>query len=100
MNSMLAVLLYARLGRWGPRPTTSCGSHCHLYARLGRWGPRPTTSCGSHYKIATARVQPAEAPRIFTGKHAIVKPWAGSVSRLCGFSRRSEEHTSELHHSL
>src|SRR5437868_7176539 len=42
MNSMLAVLLYARLGRWGPSPTTSCGSPCHLYARLGRWGPSPT----------------------------------------------------------
>src|SRR6266850_658789 len=37
--------------------------------------------------IATARVQPAEAPRIFTGKHAMVKPWPGSASRLCSFSR-------------
>src|SRR2546427_13023331 len=37
--------------------------------------------------MATARVQPAEAPRIFTGKQAIVKPWPGSASRLCSFSR-------------
>ena len=38
-------------------------------------------------KIATARVQPAEAPRIFTGKQAIMKPSAGSASRLLSFSR-------------
>src|SRR6267378_340222 len=31
--------------------------------------------------------QPAEAPRIFTGKHAMVKPSPGSASRLCSFSR-------------
>src|SRR2546425_2258747 len=37
--------------------------------------------------IATARVQPAEAPRIFTGKQAMVKPSPGSASRLCSFSR-------------
>src|SRR6267378_3689017 len=37
--------------------------------------------------MATARVQPAEAPRIFTGKHAMVKPSPGSASRLCSFSR-------------
>ncbi len=36
--------------------------------------------------IATARVQPAEAARIFTGKHAMVKPSAGSASRLCSFA--------------
>src|ERR1700693_2485735 len=37
--------------------------------------------------IATARVQPAEAARIFIGKQSIVKPGAGSTSRLCSFSR-------------
>ncbi len=37
-------------------------------------------------RIATARVQPAEAPLIFTGKHATVKPVAGSASRLASFS--------------
>ncbi len=37
-------------------------------------------------KIATARVQPAEAPRILCGKQAMMKPSAGSASRLCSFS--------------
>ena len=36
--------------------------------------------------MATARVQPADAALIFTGKHATVKPDAGSASRLCSFS--------------
>ena len=38
-------------------------------------------------RMATARVQPAEAPRIFTGKQHTVKPSPGSASRLCSFSR-------------
>src|SRR5258708_21925991 len=38
-------------------------------------------------RMATARVQPAEAPRIFTGKQLMVNPVAGSASRLCSFSR-------------
>ena len=38
-------------------------------------------------KIATARVQPAEAPRILCGKQEMVKPSPGSASRLCSFSR-------------
>src|SRR5215470_7701345 len=33
--------------------------------------------------IATARVQPAEAARILTGKQLTVKPLDGSASRLC-----------------
>jgi hypothetical protein len=45
----------------------------------------------THYsplsKIATARVQPAEADRTFTGKQTTLKPSAGSDSRLCSFSR-------------
>ena len=36
--------------------------------------------------IATARVQPADARSIFTGKHDTVKPVDGSCSRLCSFS--------------
>jgi hypothetical protein len=36
--------------------------------------------------MATARVQPAEARSIFTGKHETVKPVDGSCSRLCSFS--------------
>src|SRR5277367_5497122 len=36
--------------------------------------------------IATARVHPAEARSIFTGKQETVKPVAGSCSRLCSFS--------------
>ena len=38
-------------------------------------------------KIATARVQPADAPRILCGKQLIVNPCGGSASRLCSFSR-------------
>ena len=36
--------------------------------------------------IATARVQPAEPPRTFTGKQLTMKPSAGSASRLWSFS--------------
>ena len=36
--------------------------------------------------IATARVQPADARSILTGKHDTVKPVAGNCSRLCSFS--------------
>src|SRR5207247_7904217 len=39
----------ARLGRRGPSPATSCGSHHGWMARLGRRGPSPATSCGSHH---------------------------------------------------
>jgi len=38
-------------------------------------------------KMATARVQPADAPRILCGKHEMMKPSPGSASRLCSFSR-------------
>ena len=38
-------------------------------------------------KMATARVQPAEAPRILCGKQQTVKPSPGRASRLCSFSR-------------
>ena len=37
-------------------------------------------------KMATARVQPAEAPRILCGKQLMKKPVGGSASRLCSFS--------------
>ena len=37
-------------------------------------------------RIATARVQPAEARSILTGKHDTMKPVAGNCSRLCNFS--------------
>ena len=40
----------------------------------------------SLYMIATARVQPAEPPRTFTGKQLTMKPLAGKASRLCSFS--------------
>src|SRR5262249_7997605 len=46
---------------------------------------RPAAALSS--KIAPARVQPAEAPRILCGKQAMVKPSPGSASRLCSFSR-------------
>ena len=38
-------------------------------------------------KIATARVQPAEAPRILWGKQLMKKPSAGSASSGGSFSR-------------
>jgi len=38
-------------------------------------------------KMATARVNPAEALRILNGKQAMVKPVGGSASRLWSFSR-------------
>ena len=49
---------------------------------------RRMTKLGERYSstIATARVQPAEAPLIFTGKQAIENPVAGSASRLWSFS--------------
>jgi hypothetical protein len=37
-------------------------------------------------KMATARVQPALAPRILCGKQLMKKPLGGSTSRLCSFS--------------
>ena len=45
----------------------------------------PASSTSS--KIATARVHPADAPRILCGKQEITKPSPGSASRLCSFSR-------------
>ena len=41
----------------------------------------------SPFRIATARVHPADAPRIFMGKQATVNPLPGNDSRLCSFSR-------------
>ena len=38
-------------------------------------------------RMATARVHPADAARIFMGKQATVNPTGGSTSRLCSFSR-------------
>ena len=38
-------------------------------------------------RMATARVKPAEAPLMLTGKQHSEKPMAGSASRLCSFSR-------------
>src|SRR6267142_157511 len=49
-NATLRLPPYARLGRRGPNPATSCGSHHPPYARLGRRGPSPATSCGSHHR--------------------------------------------------
>ena len=53
--------------------------------------PMPTSPTGSNgrrqsSRIATARIQPAEAPAIFTAKHDSVNPVAGSASRLVSFS--------------
>src|SRR2546427_8499399 len=40
--------LPSRLGRRGPRPTTTYGAHDGPESRLGRRGPRPTTTYGAH----------------------------------------------------
>src|SRR5450631_4536498 len=45
----------------------------------GRLRPQPSM-------MATARVQPADARSILTGKHDTVKPVDGNCSRLCSFS--------------
>jgi hypothetical protein len=59
------------------------------------WSGRPRTPAGhpdqaeavsASSKIATARVQPAEALRILCGKQLMKNPLAGSTSRLCIFS--------------
>jgi len=42
---------------------------------------------GQRSTMATARVHPAEAPLIFTGKQTTEKPLGGRASRLCSFSR-------------
>ncbi len=49
-------------------------------------GVQAAVACNASSKMATARVQPAEAPRILCGKHEMKKPSAGSASRLCSFS--------------
>jgi hypothetical protein len=41
--------------------------------------------CGSS-KMATTRLQPAEAARIFTGKQLTRNPESGNNSKLCSFS--------------
>ena len=51
--------------------------------RVSRQPPAVAAQCS---KIATARVHPAEAAWIFTGKQATSKPSAGSDSRLWSFS--------------
>ena len=49
-------------------------------------GDREETGPAPQSRIATARVQPADAPRIFTGRQLTVNPAGGSASRLCSFS--------------
>jgi len=70
-----------------PRPgfTKKGTSLSHLASRSCSTMPMPHPKHQSS-NIATQRVQPAEASRIFTGKHATVKPLAGNASRLWSFS--------------
>src|ERR1700739_1989856 len=60
----------------------------HAVERAVRHGA--TSSClmgaSSSSRIAAARVQPAEARSIFTGKHETMNPVEGRSSRLCSFS--------------
>ncbi len=54
---------------------------------LGRPRPTSTGRQAAHASImATARVQPAEAALILTGKQATMNPCGGKTSRLCSFS--------------
>src|SRR6185312_3209276 len=61
------------------------GKGPQLKSIIGRWAGalRPDLQPSM---IATARVQPADARSIFTGKHDTMKPVGGSCSRLCSFS--------------
>ena len=73
--------------RFGPdsgRPDREAGGE--ESGRTEPAGPRESVA-GQVSRIATARVQPADAPRILTGKQHTVKPSPGSASRLCSFSR-------------
>ena len=70
-----------------------CGLRCVL--ALEATGPARHTNRAGHLllfaipqssKIATARVNPAEALRILKGKQEIMKPVGGRLSRLASFS--------------
>ena len=75
-----AVLAESRFGK-GRHPAALNFGHCLAYACARQFLPLRHDST-----IATARVHPAEARAIFTGKHAIMKPCGGRLSRLCSFS--------------
>ena len=80
------------LRQHGPRRRPALRTQFHplraLRRRSGEEGRNPRGGVASQpSNTATARVQPAEAPRIFTGKQHTVKPSPGSASRLCSFSR-------------
>jgi len=79
---------------WSPSPASELARNIAQElpgAPLGQQGwsgvSRPPPSELHFSTIATARVHPAEACAIFTGKHETVKPVAGSSSRLPSFSR-------------
>jgi carboxyl-terminal processing protease len=73
-----------------PPPTMPPCSARRRRARTPRVRRAPPNDHGARCygasRIATARVQPAEAALIFTGKHETTKPSAGNCSRLCSFS--------------
>ena len=74
------------LRRWPIRASCArAGSWVWLSQRRRCHGVQAVAISASS-KIATARVQPAEAPRILCGKQLMKKPSAGSASRLCSFS--------------
>src|SRR5439155_16240719 len=78
----------ARLGRWGPSPTPSCGSHCRI-ARLGRWGPSPTPSCGSHCArscLRSPRSPAAARPAGVAGQGGLVSTGWSTVRRLAPYN--------------
>src|SRR5450830_1487447 len=67
------------------RESGSGGAGAHDVQTQDAWGWKEVDQAGS--KMATARVQPAEAPRILCGKQLMVKPCGGSASSWCSFSR-------------
>ena len=81
------ILGISREAGRGPRDKAQV--HVGEEAAAGKPAPRyiVADSIRASSKIATARVQPAEAARIFTGKQQTKKPSEGSFSRLCSFSR-------------
>jgi predicted nucleic acid-binding protein len=76
-----------RFAPYGLRPLTIAYDWTSLASSTFSRFSRRVASRMTSSKMATARVHPADAPRILWGKHEIMKPVGGSASRLCSFSR-------------
>src|SRR2546427_12507359 len=74
--------LPSRLGRRGPRPTTTYGAHDRPESRLGRRGPRPTTTYGAHHRLESrlGRRGPPPAPPHRAHPHAARRGYRGGTA--------------------